>query len=171
MKMIQKKVLSIALAAIMLLSVCPAAFAAEARYSMAQAEENSIVFSDVSQIAPGESRQYVVPGPDGGKAVVGIERVQGYARAGGETWQVWYRGMYSYVEFYMTVSNNKVTSVYDYSISLTGSTYEDAALTHTTTYGKLTFTQKLFAGLGASTCWLKGTVTGEDDQINVTWQM
>jgi hypothetical protein len=35
----------------------------------------------------------------------------------------------------------------------------------------LTFEQISLGGLAASTCWLKGTVTGENDEIDVTWQM
>lgn len=86
-------------------------------------------------------------------------------------WQVWYRGIGAYVEFYMTVTNNRVTSVYDYSISFTGFSYEDASLTKTSTYGKLTFTTKSIAGIVAGTCWLKGTVTNSDNEITVDWQM
>lgn len=57
------------------------------------------------------------------------------------------------------------------NISLAGSTYEDAELSKTSTYGKLTFKHVWIGGLGASTCWLKGTVTGENDEIEVTWRM
>ena len=171
MKTVQKKALAFALVVVMLISVCPAAFAVGEQHDAPQTGGGIVVFSDISQMAPGESRQYAVSNPDGQEAFVGIERVQGYARAGGETWRVWYKGLYSNVEFYMTVSNNKVTSAYNYSISLLGSSYEDADLTHTATYGMLTFTHKLLGGLGASTCWLKGEVTGEEDEINVTWQM
>ena len=41
-------------------------------------------------------------------------------RTAGEVWQVWYTWLANHVEFYMTVNDNKVTSVYDYSISLIG---------------------------------------------------
>lgn len=71
----------------------------------------------------------------------------------------------------MTVSGNKVTSVYDDSISVVGGTYEDEELTSTTTYGKLTFKVKSIAGIITGKCWLKGTVTGNDNKIDVTWQM
>ena len=59
----------------------------------------------------------------------------------------------------------------NHSFSLVGGSYEDAVLTKTTTYGKLTFKAKAIFGLSSSTCWLKGTVTGENDDIEVTWQM
>lgn len=160
-----KKILSVVVAAVMLFTLCPCAFAAEGH-----PEETSVVFTRLSRIAPGESVQYEVE-DNGGKAIVGIERMPVYGRAAGETWRVWYKGLNTDVEFYMTVSNNRVTSVYDYSISLFGGSYEDPDLSMTSTYGKLTFTRKAVLGITSSTCWLKGAVTGEDDQIEVTWRM
>lgn len=152
-----KKILSVLLTSVMLLALCPCSFAAE---------EHHVVFTQVSQLGPGETLQQEVDG-----AVVGIERVPGASRAGGQTWRVWYEGLNTTVEFYMTVSGNEVTSVFDYSISLFGSSYDDPVLSMTSTYGKLTFTRKAILGITSATCWLKGTVTGVDDQIDVTWQM
>lgn len=166
-----KKTCSFVLAMVMIFFLCPSAFAAE---SGAGAEENTgnhVTFSHLSQVAAGESLQYTVIEPDGTAAMVGIRRIPAYTRASGETWQVWYKGLNGSAEFYMDVSNNKVTAVYDYSISLLGGTYSDASLTKTSTYGKLTFNYKSLAGIVSGTCWLKGTVTGENDEIEVTWQM
>lgn len=166
MKQQARKILSGLLAAILIISQGAAARAAES-----QSKENHVTFSHLSQMADGESVQHVLTGTDGSEIVVGIKKIPTPARAGGETWQVWYKAIGVDVEFYMTVSNNRVTSVYDYSITLIGASYDDASLTKTSTYGKLTYTYKALAGLAAGTCWLKGTVTGEDDQIEVTWQM
>lgn len=166
-----KKIYFFVLAIALMLSVCPNASAAESKMSARQSTENHIVFSALSQLAPDESVQYTITESDGTTAVIGIRRVPTYVRASGETWQVWYKGFNASVEFYMDVSNNKVTAVYDYSISLLGGTYSDAVLSKTSTYGKLTFNYQSLAGVVSGTCWLKGTVTGEDDQIEVTWQM
>lgn len=166
-----KKFCSFVLAIVMTLSLCPGASAMENEAEASQNADNHVVFSNLSQLARGESIQYTAVEPDGTSAVVGIRRAPGYTRAGGQSWQVWYKGVNGSAEFYMDVSNNKVTAVYDYSISLLGGTYSDASLTKTSTYGKLTFNYKSLAGIVSGTCWLKGTVTGEDDQIEVTWQM
>lgn len=171
----QKKIgncLAAVVAALMLFTtVCPTALAAERQPDTATNEKDHITFSGVSLLEPGKSMEYEMIGPDGSKAIVGITRVENQTRAAGKVWQVWYTWLANHVEFYMTVENNRVTSVYDYSISLVGSTYEDASLTKTSTYGKLTFKQVSPGGFGAATCWLKGTVTGEDDEIIVDWQM
>ena len=159
-----KKLVSAILTLVMLFALCPRGFAMEEPL-------DSVTFSGLSQLAAGEQMERQVTDAAGNTAVVGIEKVQRNARAGGETWQVWYKGLNADVEFYMTVSNNRVTSVYDYSISLVGSTYEDADLSMTSTYGKLTFKHVAILGLSSSTCWLKGTVTGENDEIVVDWQM
>lgn len=37
--------------------------------------------------------------------------------------------------------------------------------------GKLIFTVDAYAGVASAKCWLKGTVTGSDNAINVNWQM
>lgn len=171
MKKHVKNLLAGILAAVMVLSLCLTALALDKEPDAPHAGENSVTFSQLSQLEVGESVQRTLTEADGAEVVVGIKRVATYTRSGGKTWQVWYKAIGFDVEFYMTVSNNKVTSVSDYSISLVGASYDDANLTKTSTYGKLTFTYKLPAGLAASTCWLKGTVTGEDDQIEVTWQM
>ncbi|MCI9213949.1 MAG: DUF5626 family protein [Oscillospiraceae bacterium] len=165
-----KRALSVILTAMIAFSVSPSVLAAEYQPEVVLTE-NHAAFFNISQMEIGERAQYTVSEPDGGVATIGIEKISGQTRAGGETWRVWYKGIGADVEFYMTVSNNRVTSIYDYSISLFASTYEDAELTKTSTYGKLTFTCNSVAGIASSTCWLKGTVTGESDDIEVTWQM
>ena len=80
----------------------------------------------------------------------------------------------------MTVSNNKVTSVYDEKhnfgstgewILTVGFTYSDASLTKTSTYGKRSFTATIYGDFASLSCWLKGTVTGTDNDITVTYSM
>lgn len=171
MKRILKNNLSVVLAIWMLFAVCPSALAAERQPNAFRSGKEGVTFSGLLLLESGESIAYETTGPDGSKAVIGITRVENHMRTVGEVWQVWYTWLANHVEFYMTVNDNKVTSVYDYSISLIGSTYEDARLTKTTTYGKLTFEQISLGGLAASTCWLKGTVTGKNNDIDVTWQM
>ena len=170
MKVAGKNILSLVLTMALLIAMCPTALLAGNQRGTAQIDKNHITFSGLAQLEPGDFIQCEVE-TDRGPAVVGIARVRGHSRAGGETWRVWYNGIIASVEFYMDVANNKVTSVYDDSISIFGGTYEDAALTKTSTYGKLTFTYKSIGGITASTCWLKGTVTGTNDEIDVTWKM
>lgn len=142
-------------------------------------EENHLIFSDLSALAPNEGIQQTTIDSNGNEAVVGVQKVASCNPAGsstrtaaaGETWQVWYRGLTIYAEFYMTVSNNKVISVDDSSISMSLGSFSDKSLTKTATYGKLSFNVSGIAGMSNSACWLKGTVTGEDDQIDVTWRM
>lgn len=169
MKKIKQSALCAVLAIVLVLTLCPSALAAGR--TSEPLRRGHAVFSDISRIAAGESKQQTVRMADGTDAVIGLKNISQYARAGERTWQVWYKAVGVNVEFYMNVSNNRVTSVYDYSISLLGASYEDAQLTKTSTYGKLTFTAKTIGGLATSTCWLKGTVTGENDEIDVTWQM
>ena len=166
-----KKALAVILALCTLFAMAPSVLAAECQSAEPPAQGGQIVFSGVSRLGLHETLSYTVTAADGSEAVVGIERTDTYARAGGTSWRGWYKGINTSAEFYMTVTNNKVTSVSNYSITIIGGSYEDASLDKTPTYGILTFTAKSLAGIITTTCWLKGEVTGEDDEINVTWQM
>jgi len=70
----------------------------------------------------------------------------------------------------MTVTDNKCTSVYDKWIMVIGGTYDNAALSRGSSYGKLEF-DVTTAGIFQTTCWLKGTVTGSNNEIDVSFQM
>lgn len=120
-----------------------------------------------------EKMEEVVTDSNGNIAIVGIERViDGQScYSAGSTWRVWFTGVTINAEFYMTVSNNTVTSVFDDTISVIGGTYEDDELTMTSTYGKLSFKVTSLGSIMSGKCWLKGTVTGSEDKIDVTWRM
>ena len=133
---------------------------------------NSIMFSNINNLDVGDSLEYQITDKDGNPATIGIECV---ASTSGEkatkTHKVYYTGVTINCRFYMKVSNNKVTSVYDDWIMIIGGTYSNDVLTKTTTYGKLSFKVTAVSGLAAAKCWLKGTVTGSGNAINVTWSM
>ena len=71
----------------------------------------------------------------------------------------------------MTVSNNKVTSVYDDTIMIIAGTYDNDILTKSSTYGKLEFKVELFNANLTKKCWLKGTVTGSNNEVIATWDI
>lgn len=166
-----KRALALLLGAVLFCSLGPEGYTLEERPA-----EGQIIFSEVSALAENEGLQQTIVDSNGNEAVVGIRKIGtsrnlSRAAAAGETWQVWYRGAITYAEFYMTVSDNKVTSVYDEKISVTSGSYSNVKLTKTTTYGKLSFKTSAVGGLISGDCWLKGTVTGENDEIDVTWSM
>ena len=135
-----------------------------------------VTFSNLENVKSGECVEFNTTDADGNPAVIGIELVsfpgRGFAtQAASKTWKVYYTGGLINCYFYMAVSNNKVTSVYDDWILIIGGIYDNASLTRTSTYGKLTFRLEAYAGVMSSTCWLKGIVTGSDNNISVTWEM
>lgn len=168
MKQSSKKFLSLVLAAVLSVTLLAQnAFAAEQppRYG-----KNSVTFSNLSSVAPDSCLTFDVKDSNGNPATVGIERAP-RSRSAGETWRVWFNGISINAEFYMTVSNNRVTSVFDDRIVIVGGSYDNDVLTKTSTYGKLTFDYTSLGSILSSSCWLKGTVTGSDDEITVDWQM
>ena len=87
------------------------------------------------------------------------------------SWKVSYNGVVIRAYFYMTVTNNKVTNAWDYSITTLGSTYSDASLTYNSSSAKLTFTSNAYNGIASHTCWLKGTPRGTNNEVDVTYSM
>ena len=162
--------LTVLLALLFCMPVSPCALAAEAGEGV---KEYSVSFSDFSQMAENEKMEKIVTDSNGNIAIVGIERViDGRScYSAGSTWRVWFTGVTINAEFYMTVSNNTVTSVFDDTISVIGGTYEDDELTMTSTYGKLSFKVTSLGSIMSGKCWLKGTVTGSEDMIDVSWRM
>lgn len=135
--------------------------------------DNSITFSNLDSVAVNEIVEFQVTDAEGNPATVGIQRVQtaAIAAAAGTEWKVWYTGVTINAHFYMTVDNNRVTSVYDDWILIIGGTYDNSSLTSTSTYGKLSFRVEAYGGIMAATCWLKGTVTGSNNEVTVSYQM
>lgn len=147
-------------------------FAAEREEPSAKLKSNNTIsFTGLSELKVNEGIEYEITDSNGNPATVGIECVSSNTRASGKTWKVWYTGVTINAHFYMTVSNNKVTSVYDKWILVVGGTFNSESLKRTSTYGKLTFNVEAYAGIAAGTCWLKGTVTGKENKVDVTWSM
>lgn len=172
MKKIIKNILVVLLVFGMLISSCPTAFAVAFRPNVEFKSENCVTFSNLSQLAPYESIQYAIKDHNGNPATVGIEAIpQNTMRAGGLTHRVWYSSIFISAEFYMDVSNNQVTSVYDESIDIWRGSYKNKTLTHTSSWGKLTFETDSTFGYVSGNCWLRGTVTNSDNEITVDWKM
>lgn len=132
---------------------------------------NTVTFSNLDCLEVNETMEFNVTDSEGNPAKIGIQRMPEITRASGTEWKVWYTSGVITAQFYMTVSDNKVTSVYDEWIVVVGGTFSDDSLTKTSTYGKLSFTVDSLYGIASFKCWLKGTVTGNNNEIDVTWQM
>ena len=173
-----KRVAALLAVAILALSMMPTtAFAGEK--DSAKCDENSVVFTDVATMGDGDWQEIEVVDRNGNPGVIRIECVDvgssthtmGARAAAIRTWEVSYTSLPISCYFHMDVSNNKVTSVYDSWVRIIGGTYDDLQLTNTNTYGKLTFRLDAYLGIMSATCWLKGTVTGSDNDITVSWEM
>ena len=175
-----KKTAALVLSIVLVLSFwTTAALAAETTFDapmVAMTTDNELSFSNLDSLKVGECIEFDIIDSEGNPATIGVERVDLSAdgistRATENSWKVYFTGVTINSHFYMTVSNNKVTSVYDEWIMIIGGTYDNASLTKTSTYGKLSFKVEAYAGIMAASCWLKGTVTGNNNNISVTWQM
>ena len=137
---------------------------------------NSIIFSNIDSLEVGDSIEINITDSAGNPAVVGVERVNAEigalkGTASSSEIKVYFTGVIINCSFYMTVSNNKCTRVYDDWILTVGGTYSNSSLSRTTTYGKLSFIFTDYLGLISGTCWLKGTVTGSNNEVSVSWSM
>ncbi|WMJ76003.1 MULTISPECIES: DUF5626 family protein [unclassified Sedimentibacter] len=116
------------------------------------------------------NQTYIGIDKNGDEYTVTIEKVDTLNRASANSWKVSFTGVIINCYFYMTVTDNKCTSVYDKWIMVIGGTYDNAALSRGSSYGKLEF-DVTTAGIFQTTCWLKGTVTGSNNEIDVSFQM
>jgi len=165
---IGKQLFTVVVVMSLLVSLSPIALAAE---ESVRAE--SVLFSGLDQLRINECIERNVVDSNSNRARVGIERVADISSAYNteSTWRVWYTSIAITAEFYMTVSENRVTSVYDEYIYVVASSYKDSSLTMTSTCGELSFIMTTLGGAISYDCWLRGDITGSDNEINVTWQM
>lgn len=165
------------LALVMMVSTSLTAFAAGTKPEVKLNGDNTITFSNLDNLAQHESMEFDVIDSKGNPAKIAIQRMSStnatsrMLTASNTDWKVSFTGGTINAHFYMTVSNNKVTDVYDEWIGTIGGTFSDDTLDYTSKYGKLKFTVDAYAGIASFKCWLKGTVTGKDNDIKVTWQM
>ena len=127
--------------------------------SVKMTAENEVSFSNLENLKPGEHIEFIITDQNGEPATIGIERIRTHnddalTRASGDSWKVYYTG-----------------GIVNCHFLIVGGTYSDKSLTKTSTYGKLSFKAEAYSGIMAGSCWLKGTVTGSGNTVNVTWQM
>lgn len=139
--------------------------------SVTLTDANTVKFTGLSELGLNESIEYDIIDKNGEPATIGIECTNISTKASWKEWKVWYVGGAINAEFYMKVSNNKVVDVYDDRIIIIGGTFSDDSLTKTSKYGKLTFTATTYAGIASGKCWLKGTVTGTNNDVEASWAM
>lgn len=153
------------LSVIMLLSTASVAYAATGVDTMPHAT-GSIKFSNLLE---NPRQEYTGIDSNGNTYTVGIEPANQYSKSGYNCWKVYFYGGIVNVDFYMDVTDNKCTNAFDESISILGGTFSDDSLTRTSTYAKLTFTYTFINDFASAKAWLKGTVTGSNNEIEVDY--
>ncbi len=174
-----KKILtSSALALAMMCSVSPQTVFALDEVVAAQPatytiEENSVTFSDLDKLPINESVVATVLDSRGEEAQIGITPLPQTTWSNSQSYRVWYFSGLVNAEFYMTVTNNQVTAVFDRNITSVGGVYSEPRLTinSTKTRGQLDFTFTAVGNILKGDCWLRGEVTGINNKIKVTHRM
>ena len=147
---------------------------AESNSPKATVKNNVVTFSNLDQLKANEKLAIAVVDSNGDPATITIESVDNSisrVAKSSNSWKVSYKGVVIHAYFYMTVTNNKVTNAWDYSITTLCSTYSDASLTYNSSSAKLTFTSNAYNGIASHTCWLKGTPRGTNNEVDVTYSM
>jgi len=155
---------------LLIIATSLSAFAADPVPQARLNADNSITFSNLDNVAANESVEFKMIDNAGNAVKVGVTLVASEAKAG-KVWKAWYTSGIISASFYMNVDNNKVTSVYDERVTYIGGTISNISLTKASTYGKLSFKITVFPGVASSLCWLKGTTTGSNNNITVSWSM
>lgn len=136
-------------------------------------EGNSVTFQDLDQLSVDDSLVTKVFDSQGNEAEIGITPLPKSVWSNSQSYKVWFVGVIINAEFYMTVTNNKVTSVSDRYILTYGGVFSNPRLTinSTKTRGQLDFIFTSAGNFVQGDCWLRGEVTGSNNQIKVTHRM
>lgn len=172
-KFIKKLTASLLFIAVVMSFGVQSAFA-ESNSPKATVKNNVVTFSNLDQLKANEKLTIAVVDSNGDPATITIESVDNSisrVAKSSNSWKVSYKGVVIHAYFYMTVTNNKVTNAWDYSITTLGSTYSDASLTYNSSSAKLTFTSNAYNGIASHTYWLKGTPRGTNNEVDVTYSM
>lgn len=87
------------------------------------------------------------------------------------TWKVSHDGGPVQSSFYMVVTDNRVISAYDRWILVLAGTYENVSFTKDYySNARLAFDAVGLNGMWENSCWLKGTITGTNNWITVSYQ-
>lgn len=136
-------------------------------------EDDSVTFSDLDQLAINESMVATILDSRGEEVQIGITPLPQTTWSNSQSYRVWYFSGLVNAEFYMTVTNNQVTAVFDRNITSVGGVYSEPRLTinSTKTRGQLDFTFTAVGNILKGDCWLRGEVTGANNKITVTHKM
>lgn len=127
-KFIKKLTASLLFIAVVMSFGVQSAFA-ESNSPKATVKNNVVTFSNLDQLKANEKLAIAVVDSNGDPATITIESVDNSisrVAKSSNSWKVSYKGVVIHAYFYMTVTNNKVTNAWDYSITTLGSTYSDA---------------------------------------------
>lgn len=151
------------------LSISSVAFAAQEPLEnnpiVAQGE---VVFSNLDK---NPTQSYTGIGADGQEYTVGIEPIINKGRASSNSWRIYIYGPCS-AEFYMTVTGNKCTRAYDWSLTAIPawvSSWSNASLSRNTTSATLYWDWK--DPVIQKRMWLRGTCTGSNNKVSVSYNM
>lgn len=143
-------------------------------------DDHSVTFNNVNALQPDQSFETTVTDSKGQEVTVGIEAapnpsmisgrlMKSLAASSSKRWKVWYYAGTTNASYWMTVSNNRVTGVDSWWIWLAGSTYTNVKLYHTASYGQLDFDESTYLGILSAKFWLRGSVTGKNNQIKISY--
>ena len=117
-KFIKKLTASLLFIAVVMSFGVQSAFA-ESNSPKATVKNNVVTFSNLDQLKANEKLTIAVVDSNGDPATITIESVDNSisrVAKSSNSWKVSYKGVVIHAYFYMTVTNNKVTNAWDYSI-------------------------------------------------------
>ncbi|VDN48720.1 conserved exported protein of unknown function [Petrocella atlantisensis] len=174
-----RKILSLGLCFVLLLSLSVNISAKENSSKKHKEIENQITFSTTNNE---KVQKYEGIDKEGNEFTVTLEEVSKEVKnesplgvlsvmsaSSTRTWKVKYTGIIVNMSFYMDVSNNAVVNVYDERVLCFGSSSSGTELKKTSTYGRLSTTVTSWYDVISAFVWIKGTVTGLDNKITLTF--
>lgn len=165
-----KKMFRAACSLLMALTMCfsvlqISAFAAtEAPY--ASENNGTTTFHNLDQLKDNESVTHEFLDCNGNPASISIKRIPATARSSA-SWLISLDSISVDAEYYVDVTNNKIVNARDWAIYTFVYDYSDVDLMYTSSYARLSFKTSM-SGVYNGTCWLKATIRGTNNEVDVT---
>lgn len=165
-KYLKKSLLATFVAILFLFSVSLSALA-ESPVPYSVDANGTTTFYNVDQLKENESITQEFLDRNGNPATITLTKLPAATRSSSTSWYITLDSVLADAEYYVDVTDNRITNARDWAIYTIGCTYRDARLTYDSNHARLSFTIQ-FLDWTTGTAWLQATIRGTNNEVDVT---
>lgn len=124
-------------------------------------------FYNLDQLKENESITQEFLDRNGNPASITLTKLPTTTRRSSASWYITLDSVMADAEYYVDVTDNRITNARDWAIYTIGCSYRDAQLTYDSNHARLSFTLQ-FLDWSTGTAWLQATIRGTNNEVDVT---